>query len=131
VDSVDSDSLTRSRNGYGPAGGDPLVEDALKTGETVVRVDPRYFRPTEVGSLIGDASKARDRLGWSPTVRFEELVQEMVREDLASAQRDELCRAEGFSVLDHRESRGLGALWGRGWCPSPILATHFSSTIGG
>ena len=61
-----------------------------------MRVDPRYFRPTEVTDLLGDASKARQRLGWEPTVTFPELVAGMVWSDLAEAQRDELCRQGGF-----------------------------------
>ena len=75
----------------------------MTAGRTLVRVDPRYFRPTEVGSLIGDSSKARERLGWQPTVGFSELVREMIREDLNSAQRDEVSRRHGFNVLERRE----------------------------
>jgi len=103
VDSVDPALLAKARNGYGPREDNPLTDDALKPGNVVVRVDARYFRPTEVASLIGDASKARERLGWSPTHTFEELVHEMVWEDLAAAQRDELCRAQGFRVLQFKE----------------------------
>ena len=73
------------------------------TGQVIVRVDSRYFRPTEVETLLGDASKARDVLGWAPRVTFEELVSEMVREDLAIAQRDQLCVTEGFKVLNRHE----------------------------
>jgi GDPmannose 4,6-dehydratase len=69
----------------------------------IVRIDPRYFRPTEVETLLGDASKARDILGWTPKITFDELVSEMVREDLKSAERDELVRRHGFSTLNHRE----------------------------
>ena len=76
---------------------------AVQPGTVLVRVDPRYFRPTEVASLIGDASKARERLGWQPTITFDELVHEMVRDDLAVAQRDELCRAQGFRVTHPAE----------------------------
>jgi GDPmannose 4,6-dehydratase len=73
------------------------------TGKCVVKVDPRYFRPTEVETLLGDASKGRDKLGWSPRVSFEELVAEMVREDLKSAERDELVKRHGFSAYDYHE----------------------------
>ena len=66
-------------------------------------VDPRYFRPTEVASLLGDASKAREKLGWSPRTGFAELVAEMVREDLMEARRDELVKQHGFSAFDHHE----------------------------
>jgi len=65
-----------------------------------VSVDPRYFRPTEVETLLGDASKAREKLGWSPRITFEELVAEMVREDLKSAERDELVKKHGYSAFD-------------------------------
>ncbi len=72
-------------------------------GRCVVAVDPRYFRPTEVETLLGDPTKARTRLGWRPPVKFRELVAEMVREDLAGAGRDELCRREGYKVFDYHE----------------------------
>jgi GDPmannose 4,6-dehydratase len=68
-----------------------------------VKIDPRYFRPTEVGSLIGDASKARDLLGWQPEICFDELVREMVWQDVDEARKDELVRAGGFRVHRHRE----------------------------
>jgi len=73
------------------------------SGRTVVRIDPRYFRPTEVDTLLGDASKARTELGWQPEVGFEALVEEMVREDLALAERDALIAREGFTVFRHHE----------------------------
>jgi GDPmannose 4,6-dehydratase len=69
----------------------------------VVAVDPRYFRPTEVETLLGDPTKAHAKLGWRPRVKFHELVAEMVREDLASAGRDELCRREGYKVFNYHE----------------------------
>jgi len=72
-------------------------------GETIVKVDPRYFRPTEVDTLLGDPSKAREKLGWTPKVTFEELVSEMVREDLKSAERDELIKSHGYLVYDYHE----------------------------
>ena len=59
-----------------------------KSGKTVVRVDPTYFRPTEVDVLIGDASKAREKLGWKPKTTFAQLVSEMVAADLAVARRE-------------------------------------------
>ena len=74
-----------------------------KADRVVVRVDPRYFRPTEVESLLGDPSKARVKLGWTPRTSFEELVAEMAREDLKAAERDELVRNHGFSAYDHHE----------------------------
>jgi len=69
----------------------------------IVSVDPRYFRPTEVETLLGDPSKAKAKLGWSPKIKFKELVAEMVREDLAIAQRDEMCRTEGFKTYERHE----------------------------
>lgn len=73
------------------------------TGACIVAVDPRYFRPTEVETLLGDPSKAREKLGWVPEISFAELVAEMVREDLKSAERDALCDREGFAVLHRNE----------------------------
>jgi len=72
-------------------------------GHTVVRVDPRYFRPAEVESLLGDASKIRDKLGWAPEISFEALVREMVESDLALAKRDALVAKEGYKVYRHHE----------------------------
>jgi len=72
-------------------------------GREIVRVDPRYFRPAEVETLLGDPSKAKRQLGWVPQVGFAELVREMVSADLRVAERDELCKSEGFTTLDHHE----------------------------
>ena len=69
----------------------------------VVAVDPRYFRPTEVETLLGDPSKAKAKLGWEPTTTFAELVAEMVREDLRSAERDELVKNHGYKAMDYYE----------------------------
>src|SRR5262249_14806832 len=74
-----------------------------ESGRCIVAVDPAYFRPTEVETLLGDASKARARLGWQPRVAFRELVSEMVREDMRDAQRDAVCRREGFRVYAFNE----------------------------
>ena len=71
--------------------------------QTILEIDPRYFRPTEVDSLLGDASKAREKLGWSPRVGFRELVAEMARADLREAKRDRLCGREGFDVPSRHE----------------------------
>jgi len=78
-------------------------EKGYSGDECIVAVDPRYFRPTEVESLLGDASKARDKLGWTPKIAFKELVAEMMREDLKSAERDELVKKHGFSAYDYHE----------------------------
>jgi len=67
-------------------------------GNLIVSVDPNYFRPTEVETLLGDASKAKSKLGWSPKISFEQLVAEMVHEDLKIAERDELIRKSGYPV---------------------------------
>ena len=81
--------------------GDGVEEKAFDaSGKCVVAVDARYFRPTEVETLLGDASKARIKLGWTPKISFEELVSEMVREDLKSAERDELVKKHGYAALD-------------------------------
>ena len=72
-------------------------------GKAIVRVDPRYFRPTEVETLLGDASKAREKLGWTPKISFNELVAEMVREDLKSTERDELVKKHGYKTMNFHE----------------------------
>src|SRR5450756_350354 len=72
-------------------------------GRCIIAVDPRYFRPTEVDSLLGDPGKAKAKLGWVPKVKFGELVAEMVREDLRSAERDELVKSHGHKAFDHHE----------------------------
>jgi GDPmannose 4,6-dehydratase len=74
-----------------------------KEGKCIVAVDPRYFRPTEVDTLLGDASKARLMLGWEPKITFRELVQEMVREDLKSAERNEVVKKHGYHAIDYYE----------------------------
>ncbi len=76
---------------------------ALKEGTVIVQVDERYFRPTEVETLLGDPTKAKEKLGWVPQITLEEMVAEMVREDLSIAQRDELCKKEGFKTFDYNE----------------------------
>ncbi len=73
------------------------------TGKVIVEVDKRYFRPAEVDTLLGDASKARQKLGWTPKVTFAELVSEMVREDLKEAEKDQLCKREGFRTFRYHE----------------------------
>ncbi|MEQ1590638.1 MAG: GDP-mannose 4,6-dehydratase [Gallionella sp.] len=73
------------------------------TGKCIVQVDARYFRPTEVETLLGDPSKAKQKLGWTPKITFHELVAEMVREDLKSAKRDELVKQHGFAAYDYNE----------------------------
>ncbi|HEY9855441.1 MAG TPA: GDP-mannose 4,6-dehydratase [Stenomitos sp.] len=85
--------------------GTGLEEQGLnaETGEVLVEVDPRYFRPTEVETLLGDATKAKEKLGWEPKTSFASLVSEMVQEDLKDAQRDDLIAREGFEVFASHE----------------------------
>lgn len=73
------------------------------TGRCIVAIDPRYFRPTEVETLLGDASKAKDKLGWEPKITFDELVKEMVIEDLQTAERDALVKSHGYHANDFHE----------------------------
>ena len=75
----------------------------LNTGKTIVAVDPRYFRPTEVESLLGDPSSALIELGWTPAIPFEEMVKEMVRSDLDLARKDALVKEKGYVTYDHYE----------------------------
>jgi GDPmannose 4,6-dehydratase len=74
-----------------------------KLGDAIVKVDPRYFRPTEVETLLGDPSKAKVRLGWEPATTFEELVREMVEADYDAARRDNLVKQAGFQAYDYHE----------------------------
>ena len=104
--------LDRQMQGEISATKDAFIQDSLqriegnpllKPNSTIVRIDPRYFRPTEVETLLGDASNAKAKLGWVPEVRFAELVREMVEEDFAAARRDSLCIQAGFDVHEVRE----------------------------
>ncbi|WP_354676993.1 GDP-mannose 4,6-dehydratase, partial [Cupriavidus plantarum] len=90
VDSVDADKAAAS---------------GLKVtvGQTVVRVDPRYFRPAEVETLLGDPTKAREKLGWTPRTTFQELVREMVEADFNLARRDNLVQEAGFKAFNYHE----------------------------
>ncbi len=81
---------------------DEIGKDA-SSGKILVRIDPRYFRPTEVDVLLGDASKAEEKLGWKPEVSFDELVKMMVREDLKEAEKDQLCSNAGFKTFSQNE----------------------------
>lgn len=72
-----------------------------ETGQIIIAVDPSYYRPTEVSELLGDASKAREKLGWEPVTSFEELIAEMIEADMEDAQKDYLCLKEGFQTFDH------------------------------
>ena len=75
----------------------------MKAGQTVVRMDPRYLRPSEVDTLLGDATKARQQLGWKPRIGFGELVAEMMAQDLRLAEREDLARRHGHTVHERLE----------------------------
>jgi len=83
--------------------GEGVDEIGVHEDRVIVRVDPRYFRPAEVETLLGDASRARSKLNWTPRISFEELVAEMVREDLKSAERDEVVKSHGYSAYNYHE----------------------------
>ena len=85
--------------------GEGLAEIGIerKSGKTIVRVDPRYFRPTEVETLLGNPAKAKEKLGWEPQISFEELVQEMVVEDLKLAERDQIVSQKGYKAYNYFE----------------------------
>lgn len=74
-----------------------------KTGECIVAIDPRYFRPTEVDTLLGDPTKAKQKLGWMPKITFSDMVQEMMHKDLKLAKRDALVKEHGYTVFDYHE----------------------------
>jgi GDPmannose 4,6-dehydratase len=90
---VQSAHLMSPSGGYAEEGGE----------KPIVRVDPRYFRPTEVETLLGDPTKAREKLGWIPKVTFQDLVAEMTREDLNAAKRDQLVKKNGYTVFNRNE----------------------------
>jgi GDPmannose 4,6-dehydratase len=100
--------LTAEQLGWGPMRweGSGLQECGMRadTGEVVVRIDPRYFRPAEVETLLGDPTKARDKLGWTPTTTLEELVAEMVAADKEEAAKEALLRRKGFAVVGSMEN---------------------------
>lgn len=93
---LDPDQLRRAANGRSAA-------YAAKVGDVIVRIDPRYFRPTEVEYLLGDPGKAHQRLGWKPHISFEEMVAEMVRHDFELALRDTVCERAGFTSFKYEE----------------------------
>jgi GDPmannose 4,6-dehydratase len=84
-----------------PVQGEMLAN--CKVGDVVVRVDPRYYRPTEVETLLGDPTKAKTKLGWEPKITLHELVSEMVRSDYTSAKRDDLVKRAGYQAYDYHE----------------------------
>jgi len=78
-------------------------ESEIKIGDTIVRVDPRYYRPTEVETLLGDPTNAKEKLGWVPKITFKELVKEMMAYDLEEAKKDSLVKKHGFSSYNYHE----------------------------
>ena len=97
VAAVDAEKLRRA------CGERPGVECHVRQGDVIVRVDPRYFRPTEVETLLGDPGRAKVELGWEPASSFEGMVAEMAREDLALSLRDTVCKVAGFRTFSHNE----------------------------
>ncbi len=75
----------------------------VATGNCIVQVDPKYFRPTEVETLLGDPAKAKEKLNWVPQTSFDDLVREMVQEDLSAAERDELVKQHGYKTMEYNE----------------------------
>lgn len=97
VDSIDPSRLEKY------AAGRELPACGVKPGDIITRVDPRYFRPTEVETLLGNPAKAAEKLGWYPKISFEEMVAEMVQEDLMLSMRDAVCAVAGFKTYSHNE----------------------------
>jgi len=83
--------------------GSGVDEIGTWNGNVIVKIDKRYFRPTEVETLLGDSTKAKTKLGWSPKITFKELVSEMVREDYNAAKRDQLIKDHGYDTLNYHE----------------------------
>ena len=83
--------------------GEGINEIGIYKKKEIIKVDGRYFRPTEVETLLGDATKACEKLGWKPKISFQKLVEEMVEEDFKISKRNELIRNHGYSILDHYE----------------------------
>jgi GDPmannose 4,6-dehydratase len=97
---VDEIGIVASISSSKPSG---ISDQKIEAEQVIVRVDPRYFRPTEVESLLGDASKAKRELGWEPKISFEALVKEMVLADLEVAKRDALVEKHGFKSFNYHE----------------------------
>ena len=96
--------LTAEQLGWGPMHWDGAPEVGRgDTGEVVVRIDPRYFRPAEVETLLGDPTNAKDKLGWTPKTTLEELVAEMIASDVEEAKREVYLKLQGFAVSGARE----------------------------
>ena len=85
--------------------GDGVEEVGIdrNTGNEIISIDPRYFRPTEVDTLLGDPTKAKQKLGWEPKITFDELVKEMVAEDYKAAKKDAFVREAGYETYNYHE----------------------------
>lgn len=97
------DGLDERTKDSGTASSKSPESPVLTPGQAIVKVDPHYYRPTEVDSLLGDPTKARQKLGWEPRVKFLDLVKEMAQEDLKTAERDALVKRHGYSVFNYHE----------------------------
>jgi GDPmannose 4,6-dehydratase len=95
--------LTRIAAKFGHSPDELSIFDTLQEKQCIIEIDPRYFRPTEVDTLLGNPEKARQQLGWTPQIKFENLVQEMVEQDLVLACKDTLCKNKGFRVCRYNE----------------------------
>ncbi len=101
LDSIDTEKCGKILKRSGVQFEPEILESIIS--KPIIRIDPRYFRPTEVETLLGDASKAKAKLGWVPKISFEEMVSEMVEADLKEAVRDHLCEKAGFTVFTYFE----------------------------
>ena len=104
IDGLNPDSLVMNRENATTEDSRPSLSGFLpQPGQVIIRVDARYFRPTEVDALLGDASKAKRKLGWEPRIGFRQMVSEMVSADFEEAQRDQLCKIEGYKTFNYHE----------------------------
>ena len=81
----------------------PKIGKRSDTGEVVVRIDPRYFRPTEVEQLLGDPSKANKKLKWKPKISLNQLISEMIQEDSNEAKKEYLLKSKGYQIFSSKE----------------------------
>jgi GDPmannose 4,6-dehydratase len=103
VSDFDPARLTSMAAKFGHSPDELPILDTLQKKQCIIEIDPRYFRPTEVDTLLGNPEKARQQLGWTPQIKFEDLVQEMVEQDLVLACKDTLCKNKGFRVCKYNE----------------------------